>query len=163
MELSSPEWVTHSYWDLHQHAVLIAASILNWHRCYRESTTLELDRLGHESHPFLSLSWGTLGKSCILSGPHIHHWYDSYKTQTLQNCCMVWRHCLWKSYLEKEEFFKISISLSIYISIPIYIYIWWVPFVAQWLMNPTSIHMDAGLIPGLSWWVGDLVLPQAVV
>ena len=25
-----------------------------------------------------------------------------------------------------------------------------VPIVAQWLTNPTSIHKDAGLIPGLA-------------
>ena len=30
-----------------------------------------------------------------------------------------------------------------------------VPVVAQWLTNPTSVHEDVGLIPGLAQWVED--------
>ena len=30
---------------------------------------------------------------------------------------------------------------------------------AQWLMNPTSNHEFSGLVPGLTQWVKDPVLP----
>ena len=36
-----------------------------------------------------------------------------------------------------------------------------VPVVAQLVKNPTNIHEDVGLIPGLVPWVKDLALLQA--
>ena len=33
----------------------------------------------------------------------------------------------------------------------------------QWVTNPTTIHENVGLIPGLTQQVKDLVLPGAVV
>ena len=38
-----------------------------------------------------------------------------------------------------------------------------VPIVAWWVKNPTNIHEDLGLIPGLAQWAKDLVLPQSAI
>ena len=39
------------------------------------------------------------------------------------------------------------------------VHVWGVPVVVQRVTNATSIHEDAGSIPGLTEWIKDLALP----
>ena len=50
----------------------------------------------------------------------------------------------------------------IYVYVCVCIYVW-SSDVAQWVKNPTSIHEDAGSIPGLAQCIKDPVWPQALV
>ena len=59
-----------------------------------------------------------------------------------------------KYHLFKRHTWTPIKSISIYLGVPV---------VAQWLMNPTRNHEVVGWIPGLAWWVKDLVLPWTVV
>ena len=56
-----------------------------------------------------------------------------------------------------------SFSHVIFLHGPSQVVVEGVPTVAQWLTNPTSIHEEAGSIPGLAQWVWDPALLGAVV
>ena len=78
---------------------------------------------------------------------------------------LVWRKLRqWEKSLPPVENITPLFFQPINISTKIFLYLYKfreerVPFVAQQIMNPTSIHEDVGLIPGLDQWVKDQVLP----
>ena len=56
-----------------------------------------------------------------------------------KNATQYFVKTIWEKNLKKNEYMEVSIT-------------------AQWLTNPTSIHEDAGSIPGLNQWVKVPVL-----
>ena len=63
-------------------------------------------------------------------------------------------HIVWFSLYEMFRIDKAIKSESRWMGVPV---------VAQWAKNLTSIHEDAGSLPGLTQWVKDLALPQTEV
>ena len=72
--------------------------------------------------------------------------------------CVWFSGCLYKQKFSGKKWILGSIAKECYQN--------WkqgVPIVAQKVTNPTSIHEDASLIPGLDQQVKDLALPWVVV
>ena len=75
-----------------------------------------------------------------------------YKTALPLNCALPFLKCSWILCITELFLFRTIKNFP-----------FGVPVVAQQLTNPTSIHEDAGSIPGLAHWIKDSALPLAVV